>query len=77
MKNKTSNAPEKKKIWKRVSLIAAIVIIVFILTLAVFIYSELAKINKYTPEATIAPQYETFETDGQAVSSDAPVVRSE
>ena len=71
MEQKQKTKPEKKKTWKIVLIIIASFIVVSVLAASLFVYAELSKVKKYVPQATIAPQNETFEND-YPVSSDEP-----
>lgn len=75
MEIKQDTKPKKNKAWKIITLVILFVLVMSSLTSAVFVFIELSKIKKYEPEATIAPEYEIFDTENQdAVDINAPVI---
>jgi polyisoprenyl-teichoic acid--peptidoglycan teichoic acid transferase len=74
MDNKQSNKPPKKRI-RKITLIILSVLFVCALTSAIFVFTELSKMKKYEPGATIAPANEVFDTEDQEpINSSAPVI---
>jgi LCP family protein required for cell wall assembly len=68
------NQTKKKRVWRKTVIIVCGFLAVSIIIGLLFIHAKMSKIKKYIPEATIAPQYETFETDDQEPGADLEVV---
>lgn len=71
MKKENDTVKKKIKPWKKIVILIGSVLIVIAIASTIFIYTTLSKIKNYQPEAAIAPNNETFETDSQETNDNA------